>query len=714
MIGLAIYDLWDGADKNLPSVARFDADVDTGFVEFSGFNDVNLTPAIDDGIVESSTWNASNDDDVNLSFEQVARGLLGNPTNVYDYFKRLIVNNGFSGNECGSTVRNIEKVFRNNWVVENIPAYRAGLGSDMVYYDNNYSIAKHRSDFGYVPNANKTWLLGDFFQYTLGMDYKVNEYNWGEQNTIEPGDFLTVDENYERITQPILIDRQVNDNFTRTLTFTGVVDYELCNNLSITVNSGILDLQNQGQFIISQNAILEANNSFAEIIVGENTQLVIYDKGILRLNGDGARLNLEGDLHIYPGGTLSIDGQNAGINVRGNGKIIIHPGAYVCVDDETHMSFSKSMAEQFGFSTYHLGVHPDWQNQFGNVGCWKITYALASNLGLQLVRTNQLSCNNTNFSYQITGPQLPADAQICWYFPSTWNSWVTADNCKPYLTHVTGTVNNWKQGNYQGGEVTVIVKANGKIQELTDIVPSTVAPTLALIEPTDFNGTLELCATKKLVVEASAGSSPYEFNWTNHWNLHYGMYNQSTKSTLTLNPEQWVFDLQTFQVTAKDSKGCATNTVEMSVTPSINDAWIPRPLNYAESANKATLTSAGRINNNFALSRISEHLYFTDHANNLRYVTFDNDLSRWVDSEVLAENSAGSVALIENQSEVVVYFKSTSNTVQSVRYDRISKVWGQAITHPTANDIQSHLYVNSQNQLFYRSTSNQLVRILTQ
>ncbi len=50
--------------------------------------------------------------------------------------------------------------------------------------------------------------------------------------------------------------------------------------------------------------------------------------------------------------------------------------------------------------------------------------------------------------------------------------------------------------------------------------------------------------------------------------------------------------------------------------------------------------------------------------------------------------------------------------VQSVRYDRISKTWGQAITHSTANELQSHLYVNSQNQLFYRSTSNQLVRIL--
>ncbi len=704
LIGAAIYDLWDGEDKGLPLIPTR---------QYPGFNDVDIfSPAGTTNTVPESSWSPGNEDDVSLGFGQIIKALEGNPLNIFHFFVNVINRNGFAGEGCNTDLQKIEKVFRNNWVVGDIEAYRAGLGTQMSYYNNRFTQISDTLVYGYVPNINKLWIVGSHFEKNMQFVYKTANYNWGEQNTIEPGDFLTVNERYERITQPLLIDREDNDTFTRTLTFTGAVDYELCNNLSITVNRGILDLQNQGQFIISQNAILEANDTFAEIIVRENTQLVIYDKGILRLNGGGARLNLEGELHIYPGGTLSIDGHNAGINVRGNGKIIIHPGAYVCVNDETHMSFSKSMAEQLEFTTYHLGVHPDWQNQFGNVGCWKLTYALASNLGLQLIRTNQLSCNNTNFGYQITGPQLPADAQICWYFPSTWNSWVTSQNCKSYITNATGTVNNWQQGNYQGGEVSVIVKANGKIQELIDVVPSSVAPKLTLIEPTDFNGTLDLCTINKLVVEASGTTPPYHFDWQNHWNLNYGLYNQNFRSRLTLNPEQWVFDLQTFQVNAKDSKGCVTNTIEVSVTPSSNDAWIPRPLNYPESANKATLTSVGRINNNFALSKISEHIYFTDHANNLRYVTFDNDLSRWVDSEVLAENSAGSVALVENQSEVVVYFKSTSNTVQSVRYDRISKTWGQAVTHPTANDIQSHLYVNSQKQLFYRSTSNQLVRIL--
>ena len=712
LIGLAIYDLWDGADKSLPSVARFDATGGDGFVEFSGFNDVNETPNNDVGIVEAFTWNQANEEDVSLSFAQIAKGLIGNPTNVYDYFRRLILHNGFSGSECGSTIHNIEKVFRNNWVVEDIPAYRDGLGTDMVYYDNHFSTTKLRSDFGYVPNVNKTWSFGNLFQNLLFMQYKINEYNWGEQNTIEPGDFLTVNERYERITQPLLIDREDNDTFTRTLTFTGAVDYELCNNLSITVNSGILDLQNQGQFIISQNAILEANNSFAEIIVRENTQLIIYDKGILRLNGDGARLNLEGDLHIYPGGTLSIDGQNAGINVRGNGKIIIHPGAYVCVDDDTHMSFSKSMAEQLGFSTYHLGVHPDWQNQFGNVGCWKITYALASNLGLQLVRTNQISCNNTNFGYQITGPQLPPDAQICWYFPSTWSSWVTAQNCTPWVTTADGTVNNWQQGNYQGGEVSVIVKANGKIQELTDFVFSSSAPQLAVIAPANFTGELNVCDNNSLIVQASNTTSPYTFTWKNHWNLNHDIKNEATKSTLTLKPEQWIFDLQTFEVTAKDTKGCISNKVQMSVRPSINEGWIPRPLNYPESVNKTTLSSVGRLNNDFALSKNSERIYFTDNANNLRYYTFDLEKLKWVFSEVLAPNSAGSVELVEDESEAVVYFKSVSKKIQSVRYDKVSKVWSTPITYSITNNVSSHVFVNNQKQLFYRNTANELIRVL--
>ncbi len=704
LIGAAIYDLWDGEDKGLPL---------TPTRQYPGFNDVDLfSPAGTINTVPETSWSPGNEDDVSLGLDQIINGLVGNPLNTFQFFVNIIKRNGFEGEGCNTNLQNIEKVFRNNWVVGDIEAYRAGLGTQMSYHNNRFTQTSDTLIYGYVPNINKLWLVGNFFEKRMRFVYNTMNFNWVENNIVAPGDFYTVNSNYERINQPLLIDRQENDTFTRTITFTGEVDYELCNNLSITVNSGILDLQNQGQFIISQNAILEANNSFAEIVVRENTQLTIYDKGILRLNGGGARLNLEGELHIYPGGTLSINGQTAGINVRGNGKIIIHPGAYVCVNDELHMSFSKSMAEQLEFTTYHLGVHPDWQNQFGNVGCWKLTYALASNLGLQLVRTNQLSCNNTNFGYQITGPQLPADAQICWYFPSTWNSWVTAQNCTPWVTTADGTVNNWQQGNYQGGEVSVIVKANGKIQELIDVVPSSVAPNLTLIEPTNFNGTLDLCTTNRLEVEASAGTTPYEFNWTNHWNLNYGLTTQSTKSTLTLEPEQWVFDLQTFQVNAKDSKGCVTNTIEVSVTPSSNDAWIPRPLNYPESANKATLTSVGRINNNFVLSKVSEHIYFTDHANKLRYATFDNDISKWVYSEVLAENSAGSVALVENQSEVVVYFKSTSNNVQSVRYDRISKTWGQAITHSTANELQSHLYVNSQNQLFYRSTSNQLVRIL--
>ena len=340
-ISTALYDLWDGVDKNLPSTIPGENQ--------HGWDDSN-----------PSTTNQCNEwetiDDVSLTLSQICAPLktvtnsnkLDNLHCVQQYIDSLIPRM----NTCQKK-RDVIRVFRENRVVWNITDYNA-----------KKSIGNESSDGMFTGIVNNE--TGYFYNFidVLDWDQSIIPHSWTDNYRISSLNesvtnnwlYFVVDNNMHYIIDDYLIGYQSSADSKYT-------------------NAYLFNLyQGQTGYFSTCGDDNIINVRYGKLILGytddQKADFSIEDGSILMLSGYGSELTINDGsvLRIKSGGTLMVD-QAARINIYGSGHIEVEDGAYICIGEKANIYLYANNSIINIDEDAIVGINPIHSTYVGSCSC---------------------------------------------------------------------------------------------------------------------------------------------------------------------------------------------------------------------------------------------------------------------------------------------------------------------------------------------------------
>lgn len=667
----AVYDLWDGSDKNLLN---------------ENFSDTDIHNYIDNRGATNNDW--MEEDDVSLPFSVLLAPLRGVflPRTSHDYYERLM---NLYSNDCEMRA-NIARIFRENRVVFDITRYERGFPLNNAAHNTGWASSGLRRNVSDFNNA-VVLQLGTDASYTDVYDIA---YSGDESFT------YNTPSNFEFWTDYTLIDQlSAADEFPVFNVNTGTEgvqesSIEVCNTL-VELRSGQMNVGSttrKVEMTIRDRAELRVNRNDSEFNLEGESSIVVKDGGLLSLYLS-ANLILKGKSKIIveSGGTLFISGSST-IEFLEESQLIIEPNAYVCIQGRNNLVFSSDIENHLSYQQYNVGVNPALDLMSTN--CTELDDIVQYDYNVVIQEVQTPTCVNTAFNFQIQG-DLPQDTKFCWSLPSHWLS--VNPNCERWSRTMSGTSNNWQSGNFKGGNVEVKISSRLGVQVLTIQIPDGVLPTIS----SNYSNEIFICQEGDDPVLIVQADENVNFNWTNHWNLNHKLRATSNKSLMTLYSNQWHKEAQTMQVNASSIPGCVSNTLEFTIVPG-NSTW---EAGYLSPDQMKTLLNDK--NNNVVADRFSR-VFFTSEDNKIYYYEWNYTTQFWEISSPLVQNSNGSLVISDNPSYIRYYYIGTDNGIWYFDYNRTSYTWSTpVIVNDVAKNAKYGLvervgdfyYVNQQNKM---------------
>jgi hypothetical protein len=320
-IANAIYDLWDGANKYLPTYNPRS--------QTHGWNDVAT------GMTNNyNLWQRSIDD-VEFSLSQICAPLQmtvnGTIGNVGQYISLLFISN--LNNQKRS---DILRVFRENRVVWNVENYNAGieLGSVVVLLPRDTVI---KEETGFLYNLVTKHVDWNLITRTWTDTFFLNPRNTAGNTDIH----FPATSNSQSIIDSYWIGyRNANgsENYPKNLYLNNVsniasINYTTCGQTEILVRNGSMYLGNanatrSANLHISNKCLLSIEE-YGNLILYPNSSITIESGGTLHLKA-GSHLTLSSNANIYleTGSYICIE-NGANIDLLNNAHIIVNSAAYI-------------------------------------------------------------------------------------------------------------------------------------------------------------------------------------------------------------------------------------------------------------------------------------------------------------------------------------------------------------------------------------------------
>jgi hypothetical protein len=379
-IACAIYDLWDGPNRNLPNLIPDNPNNPNYTFTIHGWNDSG-----------QGIYGWKSEDDIELSFYNICKPLVDHPTgmqgyiagdkcmNIHDYYRYLVDNIS----DCDLKA-DISRVFRENRIQWNIAEYEwtwnvTNLSSDFIKQ------TEIKDESGYI-------ILGGFLNSRNWTDnYLVNFYNKNSFNEFRYSAYATQDliisdnlwlgiwdtySNVYKRSDLYLNDAVRYDYLGNPSEIHG--NYQTCGGIEIDLKYGKLELGGGGK-------------------VNTTANLIINDKSLLRFrNNSNLNILTGSSIIIKEGGTLYIE-NNADIVLHDNAKIIVEPGGYICIEEGANISDLSKIELQQG---YNIGINPVLNISHDN--CYTIecgTLVYYTHPDKTIVDIND-TWNNENFKFR--------------------------------------------------------------------------------------------------------------------------------------------------------------------------------------------------------------------------------------------------------------------------------------------------------------------------
>lgn len=424
-IATSIYDLWDGAGKNLPAVMTVNTTVDTNIGVPHGWNDtyISIVDATNDQIAERFT----SPDNVEFSFQQIIQPLLANQGitpidnthnlgNIVEYIQSFLLLNA-SPVDCPQRA-DISKLLQQNRLVADIPAYKNKTANTCISTGMPRTFFLHTeiippvwvpmisySEFwlqNYFPQvANET----KFITFNDSLNF-ISEHLWLGGQTLAAGG-----------TTSCLL-KMNGSNISESL--------ETCGDAEIYLNEAVLEIgdSHKGELILNAGSELKItehgkltihNNS--KVVITANAKLSIEQGAQIELLGNNAILEIQGNLDLK---------DNAIFTFTGDGFVRFANGNTISAGNNAEMKFMGSsptdkvveIADNAHISNYslakttvqngkcELGEHAFWDTGNGAVLFEKAIFtALDSDKPYQTIYTNGQApvIRDCAFSYGETG-----------------------------------------------------------------------------------------------------------------------------------------------------------------------------------------------------------------------------------------------------------------------------------------------------------------------
>lgn len=307
----ALYDLWDGANKNLPTVMPHET--------YHGWNETNQT---------GRTW--ATIDDVEFDFNTLCQPLIQNPsgsgkiTNTQMYIDYLV---GIV-NDC-EDIADISRTMQENRVQWNAHEYEWGWGN------SNYNTDALGITETYFENPT-------FPGSTYTDTYDVTIYNKNSLNNFSINSGL----NTQCLTDNMVLG--IWDTFSNV--------YKESNLDLNTQNQGsyhrTFNTYGKNRIYIANGTIeMGSSSSSAELNLGSESLLWNRNHGELIIN-DNSTLNVPSGATLY----LSTSSQT---KIYGSGKINIESGGYICIQPGATILLSDSESKIIFDDDAIIGTNPD-------------------------------------------------------------------------------------------------------------------------------------------------------------------------------------------------------------------------------------------------------------------------------------------------------------------------------------------------------------------
>ncbi|GHV34417.1 hypothetical protein FACS1894178_1880 [Bacteroidia bacterium] len=343
-IANALYDLWDGQYKGLPSqipnIKYYNSDNSTHFYAH-GWNDstnYSFTPY--------HKWKTI--DDIELSFAQICAPLqtimtendLDNLRNIGHYFNILQYQQTNT-----KTKADIIRCFKENRVIWNISSYNDSIDLGNLTY-NMPSQSIEKNEYGCFL---KWWIfLFDCFNWTD--NYTINPLNssydipiihfaayYDAQTALVNDLWIGYKSKNGDISYPKKLKLNAPDNFSPIIRHPNFYTFE---NREILVRNGVLQLGREDGYYTAS--------------------LTIDDKSILRIDEYGSLIiNDSSSLTINAGGTLSVK-SGANVILNGNATITLNPGSFLCIEEGANLNLSSGHI--YIDAATNFGINPIYGN----------------------------------------------------------------------------------------------------------------------------------------------------------------------------------------------------------------------------------------------------------------------------------------------------------------------------------------------------------------
>jgi len=305
-IATAIYDLWDGPDKNLPQQIPY--------LNIHGWNDSITTKVLNRAFYPWKTI-----DDVEFTLAQICAPLqtikkrkdLKNLRNVGDYYNILLSQLP----DCKDRA-DVSRVFRENRVLWNIKDYENEQYTGNLSSDQFFTV-KSKKERGF-----------------LRMEFPLIFSKWKDHYKVNIP-IRDGEKKYHLYALPNSSLAIIDDYWIGTYDVSRKIDERIEFYLNPKSNPEKTNLIRAHFYTCGKNQILVRNGNLelGMLNTGYTADLTVNDGSLLQIDEHGTlTLNHNTTLRITQGGTLYV--KNLGsIVFKGNGSIIVEAGAYLCVDE---------------------------------------------------------------------------------------------------------------------------------------------------------------------------------------------------------------------------------------------------------------------------------------------------------------------------------------------------------------------------------------------
>ena len=345
-IATALYDLWDGEHKNLPTIIP-------GTTQY-GWDDSNPSSEY-----IYNEWETI--DNVELSLSQICAPLkkvtnsnkLKNLHCVQQYIDSLVS----QMNTCQKK-RDVIRVFKENRVVWNIADYnenvRKNIGNESL---DGLFTGMTKNETGYffnflgISNWDHSIISKSWTDY-----YHISSFN---ENATNDWLYFVTDNNMHYIIDDYLIGYQssADSKYTNAYLFNlyqGQTGY-----FSTCGDDNIINVR-YGKLILGYTD-------------GQKADFSIEDGSILMLSEYGSELTINDGsvLRIKSGGTLMAD-KNTRINIYGSGRIEVYDDAYICIDKDATIVLDDYNSIINVAADARVGINPIHSTNSGSCSCYNL------------------------------------------------------------------------------------------------------------------------------------------------------------------------------------------------------------------------------------------------------------------------------------------------------------------------------------------------------